>query len=96
MLIAVGLYFTVGTKFLQFRLIGEMFRVIREPKSKAKGSISPFQAFAISMAARVGTGNITGVALAISLGGRGRILDVDYCAYRFGVQFYREYAGPDL
>ncbi|MGV2787169.1 sodium:alanine symporter, partial [Clostridium perfringens] len=48
LLIAVGLYFTVGTKFLQFRLIGEMFRVIREPKSK--GSISPFQAFAISMA----------------------------------------------
>ncbi|KOR76919.1 alanine/glycine:cation symporter family protein [Paenibacillus solani] len=73
LLIAVGLYFTVGTRFLQFRLIGEMFRVIREPKSKAKDSISPFQAFAISMAARVGTGNITGVALAISLGGPGAV-----------------------
>lgn len=73
LLIAFGLYFTVGTKFLQFRLIGEMLRVIREPKSKTKGSISPFQAFAISMAARVGTGNITGVALAISLGGPGAV-----------------------
>ncbi|MEK3782757.1 amino acid carrier protein [Paenibacillus sp. FSL R5-0810] len=73
LLIAGGLYFTFGTKFLQFRLLGEMFRVIRESKPKAKGSISPFQAFAISMAARVGTGNITGVAIAISLGGPGAV-----------------------
>lgn len=73
LLIAGGLYFTFGTKFLQFRLLGEMFRVIREAKPKAKGSISPFQAFAISMAARVGTGNITGVAIAISLGGPGAV-----------------------
>lgn len=73
LLIGGGLYFTFRSRFLQFRLFGEMLRVIRESKSSEPGSISPFQAFAISMAARVGTGNITGVALAISLGGPGSV-----------------------
>lgn len=73
LLIGGGLYFTLRSRFLQFRLFGEMLRVIRESKSTGKNSISPFQAFAISMAARVGTGNITGVALAISLGGPGAV-----------------------
>lgn len=73
LLIGGGLYFTFRGRFLQFRLFREMLRVIREGKSSEPGSISPFQAFAISMAARVGTGNITGVALAISLGGPGAV-----------------------
>lgn len=73
LLIGGGLYFTFRSRFMQFRLFKEMLRVIRESKSSEPGSISPFQAFAISMAARVGTGNITGVALAISLGGPGAV-----------------------
>ncbi|MDO7905569.1 alanine/glycine:cation symporter family protein [Paenibacillus sp. JX-17] len=73
MLIGAGLYFTFRSKFLQVRLLGEMFRVLRESGGKNKDGISPFQAFCISMAARVGTGNITGVAIAIALGGPGAV-----------------------
>ncbi|WP_054957650.1 alanine/glycine:cation symporter family protein [Paenibacillus dakarensis] len=73
MLIAGGLYFTYKMRFMQFRLFKEMIRVIKHSTDSKPGSISPFQAFAISMAARVGTGNITGVAIAISLGGPGAV-----------------------
>ncbi|MCM3003379.1 alanine/glycine:cation symporter family protein [Priestia koreensis] len=72
LLIGVGLYFTFRSKFLQVRLIPEMLRVLMEGRSSKKG-ITPFQAFCISMAARVGTGNITGIAIAIHLGGPGSI-----------------------
>ncbi|MBK3496264.1 alanine:cation symporter family protein [Viridibacillus sp. YIM B01967] len=72
LLIGSGLYFTLGTKFVQFRLFGEMFRLILEKKEKDEG-VSAFQAFTISTASRVGTGNITGVALAIGVGGPGAI-----------------------
>ena len=72
LLIVAGLYFTIGTKFVQFRMFGEMFRLIVE-KKEDKGGVSPFQAFTISTASRVGTGNITGVALAIGVGGPGAV-----------------------
>lgn len=72
LLIGLGVYFTFATKFVQFRLFKEMFRVITEKKDGANG-ISPFQAFTISTASRVGTGNLTGVALAISIGGPGAV-----------------------
>ncbi|MFJ7953516.1 alanine/glycine:cation symporter family protein [Lysinibacillus sp. NPDC096418] len=72
LLIGAGLYFTIGTKFVQFRLFGEMFRLIVEKKDKDEG-VSAFQAFTISTASRVGTGNITGVALAIGVGGPGAV-----------------------
>lgn len=72
LLIIAGLYFTIGTKFVQFRMFGEMFRLIVEKKEE-KGGVSPFQAFTISTASRVGTGNITGVALAIGVGGPGAV-----------------------
>lgn len=72
LLIIAGMYFTIGTKFVQFRLFGEMFRLIVEKKEE-KGGVSPFQAFTISTASRVGTGNITGVALAIGVGGPGAV-----------------------
>lgn len=73
LLVICGIYFTTKTRFMQFRMIGDMVKVLLEPKSKVPGKISPFQAFCISMAARVGTGNITGIALAIALGGPGAI-----------------------
>ncbi|WP_298824557.1 sodium:alanine symporter family protein [uncultured Planococcus sp.] len=72
LLMGLGLYFTIRTKFVQVRLFGEMFRVITEKKDGDSG-VSAFQAFTISTASRVGTGNITGVALAIAIGGPGAV-----------------------
>ncbi|KQL59122.1 MULTISPECIES: alanine/glycine:cation symporter family protein [Bacillaceae] len=71
-LISVGLYFTFRSNFVQFRLFSEMFRAITEKKTK-KGEVSAFQAFCISAASRVGAANISGVALAIVMGGPGAI-----------------------
>ena len=72
LLILGGLYFTVRTKFVQFRLLGEQFRAITE-KPKDKKGVSSFQALMVSTASRVGTGNIIGVSTAICLGGFGSI-----------------------
>ncbi len=72
LLIGAGLYFTIRTKFVQFRLLGESIRVIKEPK-KDKKSISSFQALMVSTASRVGTGNIVGVTGAIIAGGAGAV-----------------------
>ncbi|MER2000314.1 MAG: alanine:cation symporter family protein, partial [Lysinibacillus sp.] len=76
MLVGIGLFFTFKTRFVQFRLIPEMFRVIKEkaPVGKdGKKGISSFQAFTISAASRIGTGNVAGVATAIALGGPGAV-----------------------
>lgn len=75
-LLPLGLYFTVRTGVVQLRLLPEMFRVIKEPAGHDKDgnkNISPFRAFSISAASRVGTANIAGVALAISVGGPGAL-----------------------
>ncbi|TQR37200.1 alanine:cation symporter family protein [Lysinibacillus sphaericus] len=72
LLLAAGFYFSFGTKFVQIRLFPEMFRLIVEKRDGDSG-VSPFQAFTISAASRVGTGNITGVALAIGVGGPGAV-----------------------
>lgn len=73
LLVGTGLYFTFRSRFLQFRLLKEMVAVLKEGKTSGAKGLSPFQAFCISMAARVGTGNITGIAIAIALGGPGAI-----------------------
>jgi len=73
MLVSLGLIFTFRGGFLQFTMIREMIRVLQEGRGGATDGISPFQAFCISMAARVGTGNITGIAIAIALGGPGAV-----------------------
>lgn len=67
-----GLYFTVRTKFPQFRLFKESIRVVGE-KPATEGSISSFGALMISTASRVGTGNIIGVSTAICMGGPGAV-----------------------
>ncbi len=73
-LILCGLYFTIRTGFVQFTMIGDMFRQLVDSSSKSdKKHISSFQAFAVSMATRVGTGNLAGVATAIAVGGPGAI-----------------------
>lgn len=70
LLIAGGLYFTVRTKFLQFRLFKEQIYAVTEKNS---GGVSSFQALMISTASRVGTGNIIGVSTALCLGGFGSV-----------------------
>lgn len=82
-LLGAGLFFTFYFKGIQFTMIPEMLRVLfasgrkhEEPSDLEKPSgksISSFQAFALSLASRVGTGNIAGVAIAITLGGPGAI-----------------------
>ena len=76
MLVGIGLFFTFKTGFVQFRLLPEMFRVITEKapiRKDGKKGISAFQAFTISAASRIGTGNVAGVATAIALGGPGAV-----------------------
>ncbi|WP_028543554.1 alanine/glycine:cation symporter family protein [Paenibacillus taiwanensis] len=79
-LIVVGLMFSIRTRFVQLSAIGETFRLItgreretESDKDKGKTGVSSFQAFAMSTASRVGTGNLAGVAIAISLGGPGAV-----------------------
>ena len=72
LLVISGVYFTIRTKFVQIRLFPEAIRVLTE-KKKEKTGVSSFQALMISTASRVGTGNIAGVATALSMGGAGAI-----------------------
>lgn len=70
--LAAGLFFSVLTRLVQVRQVAEMWRLLFSGKSSAQG-ISTFQALAVSLSGRVGTGNIAGVAAAISFGGPGAI-----------------------
>ena len=87
-LVGCGVWFTWRTRFVQFRMVGEMLRLLtdsavntvedqtqiakKDKRGKAK-HISSFQAFAVSVATRVGTGNLAGVASAIAVGGPGAV-----------------------
>ncbi|MBO1531357.1 alanine:cation symporter family protein [Psychrobacter sp. F1192] len=74
LLIGAGLYFTVVTRFMQFRHFGHMWKLLRVSNQGRKdGGISSFEALMTSLAARVGTGNLAGVAIAIYLGGPGAV-----------------------
>ncbi|WP_141631155.1 alanine/glycine:cation symporter family protein [Mobilicoccus pelagius] len=68
-----GVLFTLWSRGMQFRSARTMWRVILGSRSGQEGGISSFQAFCISLASRVGTGNIAGVAIALALGGPGAI-----------------------
>ncbi|MBB5222848.1 AGCS family alanine or glycine:cation symporter [Amaricoccus macauensis] len=72
-LLAVGIFFTIRLRFQQILRFGEMFRVVTSAPATDKEGISPFQALCTSLASRVGTGNIAGVAVALTLGGPGAI-----------------------
>ena len=74
-LIPSGIYFTIRTRFLPFRLFPEMLRVTAENRSSSghAGSISGVQALIVSTATRVGMGNLVGVVAAISAGGAGAV-----------------------
>ena len=75
-LVGSGVWFTVRMRFVQFRMLGEMVRLLNDSPVKVKGQerhISSFQAFTVSLASRIGTGNLAGVATAIVVGGPGAV-----------------------
>ena len=72
LLVLGGLFFTIKTKFVQFRLFKEQIKAVTEKPSDGKG-VSSFQALMVSTASRVGTGNIIGVSTALCLGGFGSV-----------------------
>ncbi len=72
LLLGTGIYFTIRTRFVQFRMFRESIRVVMEPKDDENG-LSSFQALMVSTASRVGTGNIAGISTAICLGGPGAV-----------------------
>ena len=76
MLVVCALYFTVRTRFVQFRMFFHMIKLMFSDKAsseKGKGQISSFHAFAVALSSRVGTGNLAGVASAICIGGPGSV-----------------------
>ena len=72
LLLGTGLFFSIMTRFVQVRMFGEMWRLLFANKESDRG-ISSFQALAVSLSGRVGTGNIAGVAAAIGVGGPGAV-----------------------
>lgn len=72
LLLAVGLYLTIRTRGVQVRLFGRAVHLVARSRHQ-RGSLSSFQAFVIGLGGRVGTGNIAGVALAVTLGGPGAL-----------------------
>jgi AGCS family alanine or glycine:cation symporter len=72
-LVAAGLLFTIGSRLVQFRYFGAMFGILRQAFHHEAGHLSSFQALMLSVAGRVGAGNIAGVAVAITLGGPGAV-----------------------
>ena len=89
-LLFAAIWFSVKTRFVQVRMLGEMIKLLcssgkkehsevpsdstgNEPHHHPRHSISSFQAFAVSIASRVGTGNLAGVATAIAIGGPGAV-----------------------
>ena len=73
LLVGAGLYFTLSTRFVQFRMFPQMLRTLVGSRGDSEGGISSFQAFAVGLASRVGTGNIAGVSIALVLGGPGAV-----------------------
>lgn len=72
-LVGLGLYFSIASRFVQFRYFGNMFSIFAEAFQRKPGQLSSFQALMLSVAGRVGAGNIAGVAVAIMLGGPGAV-----------------------
>lgn len=73
LLVGVGIYFTYRLGFIQIRHFGHMFSVLKNSRKSDQAGISSFQALCTSLAARVGTGNMAGVAVALTVGGPGAI-----------------------
>ena len=74
LLLGCGIWFTWRTGYIQFRYIRQFSRSLRRSLTPQEGGLTSFQVLCISLAARVGSGNLAGVALAITVGGPGAIL----------------------
>jgi AGCS family alanine or glycine:cation symporter len=84
-LVGAGLYFTIRLGFIQFSQFGHGLKLLAISRRPGKNGLSSFQVFCTSMAARVGAGNMAGVAFAIGVAGPGAVfLDVGYCCFRHG------------
>ena len=87
--LGAGIYFSIVTRFLQVRYFKEMLRLLFSGKSSEKG-VSSFQAFALALSGRIGTGNIAGVATAIAMGGPGSIFWMWIIAFLGGASAFIE------
>lgn len=92
--VLLGLYFTIRSGVVQFRLIPEMFRTLTDKTPRTESgepqSVSAFQAFTISAASRVGVGNIAGVGTAIAIGGPGAVFWMWLMAFIGGASAFIE------
>ncbi|MCU1740522.1 MULTISPECIES: sodium:alanine symporter family protein [unclassified Pseudomonas] len=73
LIVGLGSYFTIRSRFVQFRHFRHMFTVFKESLRGQAGQLSSFQALMLSLAGRVGAGNIAGVGIAVTLGGPGAV-----------------------
>jgi alanine or glycine:cation symporter, AGCS family len=89
--LGTGIYFSIVTKFLQVRYIKDMVYLLVKGKSSEQG-VSSFQAFALALSGRIGTGNIAGVATAIAMGGPGSIFWMWVIAFLGSASAYIEAA----
>ncbi|WP_353182162.1 alanine/glycine:cation symporter family protein [Parapedobacter lycopersici] len=89
--LGAGIYFSVATRFLQVRYLKDMVRLLFGGGSSAKG-VSSFQAFAMALSGRIGTGNIAGVATAIAFGGPGAVFWMWLIAFLGAASAYVEAA----
>ncbi len=92
--IGLGIYFTIRSGVVQFRMIPEMFRTLTDKTPRTESgepqSVSAFQAFTISAASRVGVGNIAGVGTAIAVGGPGAVFWMWLMAFVGGASSFIE------
>ena len=93
--LGTGVFFSVITRFVQVRHFSEMWRLLLSGKSSEKG-ISSFQALAVSLSGRVGTGNIAGVAAAIGFGGPGAVFWMWVVAFFGAATAYVESANAQI
>lgn len=73
MLIGTAVYFTFKTKFMQFRLFGDIVRILKGNGDEKRDGVSSLETFFLGTACRVGAGNISGVVAAVSIGGPGAL-----------------------
>ncbi|UFH49326.1 alanine/glycine:cation symporter family protein [Pseudomonas sp. KNUC1026] len=73
LIVGLGSYFTIRSRFVQMRHFGHMFAVFRDSLRSSSSQLSSFQALMLSLAGRVGAGNIAGVGVAVTLGGPGAV-----------------------
>ncbi|MBM0637013.1 sodium:alanine symporter family protein [Campylobacter sp. VicNov18] len=91
LLIICGLYYSFLTRFVQFRMLSSVFRILTEKnKQHSKEYISPFEALMISTASRVGIGNIAGISLALTTGGAGALFWMWVMAFFGGASAFAE------